>query len=108
MLDTNLIGIKPNSIELNYVFEGINKNYTFYLFNNSYYIGKPIKVDLKQRGDFPFEDYNTTIFISINDMNFANRNFSINSTRSNVATAHPTAAELRGMIVLSLCSFVFI
>ncbi len=30
------------------------------------------------------------------------------SNLSNVATAHPTAAELRGMIVPSLCSFVFI
>jgi len=28
--------------------------------------------------------------------------------KSNVTTAHPTAAELRGMIVPSLCSFVFI
>ncbi|HEX7627311.1 MAG TPA: hypothetical protein VF354_00125, partial [Candidatus Methanoperedens sp.] len=28
--------------------------------------------------------------------------------KSNVATAHPIAAELRGMIVPSLCSFVFI
>jgi len=28
--------------------------------------------------------------------------------KSNVAPAHPTAAELRGMIALALCSFVFI
>src|SRR3989304_8120491 len=34
---------------------------------------------------------------------------SFSTTRkSNVATAHPTAAELRGMIVPSLCSFVFL
>ena len=37
-----------------------------------------------------------------------NRDKLRNMRKSNVATAPPTAAELRGMIVPSLCSFVFI
>ena len=51
----------PKNIQLNYKFKGQTRIEKFIISNNSY-SGK-ITVDLNKRNDYPFEDYNTTIFL---------------------------------------------
>jgi tetratricopeptide (TPR) repeat protein len=71
-----------NNIQLNYNFEGQTRIEKFILSNSSYF-GK-IKVDLNQQGDFPFEDYNATIFLYYDYKNQSKPFEYLNSTNNSL------------------------
>ena len=83
LLNFDEIVYKPKNIKLSYYFEGIIRNDTVKFINNSYNIDRQIKVDLIQRNDYPFEDYNSIIYLSTQDENFTN-SFFINTTSKEI------------------------
>ena len=84
LINPDDIYIKPEAIQLNYSSDNSLTTETFNLYNNLSYIGKLIKVDLNQRNDYPFEDYNSTIIINSLDKNLTNTQFFINTPNRNL------------------------
>lgn len=80
----------PKNIQFNFKFDDKMRIEKFILSNNSY-SGK-IKIDLDQRNDFPFEDYNATIFLFYD---YQNQSKPFNITTSNKSIAFDSWGQPR-------------